>query len=176
VTGGNRKHMNFCLCLAAVEWTPPSGSAHGPHIKAPWLELCVVPNYRAPWNSKCGLSACCLIGAILKRCYSFIHFIFSLTPGRASGPKLCSSTTHLRGKTAIPSYPKNGCKTSVYMDSFMNESVYCYGRLCLSACPSVCDACRSHPDGSSQEPDFVDTRTSLYLTSGGIVRISPMLT
>jgi hypothetical protein len=28
---------------------------------------------REPWNSKCGLSARCFIGAILKRCYSFIH-------------------------------------------------------------------------------------------------------
>jgi hypothetical protein len=32
----------------------------------------------APWNNKCGLSARCFIGAISKRCYSFIHVWLSL--------------------------------------------------------------------------------------------------
>jgi hypothetical protein len=60
----------------------------------------------------------------------------------------------------------------LYTDSFMNESVSCYDLLCVS----VCNVRGSRPDGSPQEPDFVDRSTSLYLTSGGVVRISPMLT
>jgi hypothetical protein len=49
----------------------------------------------------------------------------------------------------------------------MNESVYCYGQLCLSVCRPilyaayVCEVSESRPDGSQQEPDFVHRNTSL---------------
>jgi hypothetical protein len=58
--------------------------------------------------------------------------------------------------------------------SFIHELIYL--AMACSVSVYVCDVCGSRPDGSPQERDFVHRSTSLYLTSGGAVRISPILT